>query len=470
MKISFNPSISTINIKNQNLQNKKTFDMQDNFVNTHISFKGEKSLFDLFVGLLNQPERIRKIDKAYESTNVSDYHKTLAQELRNNFDVEIPPENLKNIMTPDEVRELIPTLKQENFIYSHVNEEGNKTYFTDLDSNTRFSDGRITLIELMDNVASYADEFYKATGKDYVFAITDRDSTDSVQQAVRLIGENPEKYAHVKFIPALKMTVLQEDEASEIGYTNSEMIVYGVNPFSENLQNYLETSMDNRYGMILNYLKKVCTMHPSFLFNIRKFIDKSEMGYTQGYTISNLYWQAKDFEEKKLMPEDMDEEELAFNTNEAETLLRELDQVYMSNNVDPKKQVYNLSEADSYKQDVRNVFTVYEAEYANKDNFANMINCLENEPQKPTIAVAAPIYLSHYLKGETENDYTKVVDFIKNMKSKSNGMLIAFESIVPKYSRDNNLTARTVRTFNRFMRKNTDLSEVGGSIIVKLAR
>ena len=111
MKISFNPTI-----KNQNLQSKKNFNMQDNFVNTNVSFKGEKSLFDLFVGLLNQPERIRKIDKAYESTNVSDYHKTLAQELRNNFDVEIPPENLKNIMTPDEVRELIPTLKQENFI------------------------------------------------------------------------------------------------------------------------------------------------------------------------------------------------------------------------------------------------------------------------------------------------------------------------------------------------------------------
>ena len=104
-----------------------------------------------------------------------------------------------------------------------------------------------------------------------------------------------------------------------------------------------------------------------------------------------------------------------------------------------------------------------------------MIECLSREPQKPILALASPYYFSHYYEAKDPDTFDKVVKFIENLRSRSNDMLIAFESVAPSYDIDSNLSTRSgnlldkyknrhkINLFNEYIRKNTKLYEVGGS-------
>ena len=45
--------------------------------------------------------------------------------------------------------------------------------------------------------------------------------------------------------------------------------------------------------------------------------------------------------------------------------------------------------------------------------------------------------------------------------------MVAFESLAPNYNIDGNLTDEEIDTFNRYIRTNTTLHEVGGSFADK---
>ena len=101
----------------------------------------------------------------------------------------------------------------------------------------------------------------------------------------------------------------------------------------------------------------------------------------------------------------------------------------------------------------------------------------KEESYKPVLSFAAPYYFSHYYKDEPENSasetdfdkehpektYKAVVEFMEDLKGRSDGMLIAFESVVPSYGLDKVLGYETICDFNDYIRNNTDLYETGGS-------
>ena len=84
------------------------------------------------------------------------------------------------------------------------------------------------------------------------------------------------------------------------------------------------------------------------------------------------------------------------------------------------------------------------------------------------MALSAPFYFSHYFEESGSKTFEKVVKFIKELQENSNGMLLAFESVVPKYDLDSNLTPDIIKNFNNYMRNNTDLYEVGGSFAKRM--
>lgn len=166
-----------------------------------------------------------------------------------------------------------------------------------------------------------------------------------------------------------------------------------------------------------------------------------------------------------MVPEDV--------VNEAEDIINQLDQIF----VDSSKGAYSALGSQIIKdselnKSIKGVFEKYSTHLdedkgkvvSSAENlYDDMIDCLSLETSKPVIALSAPFYLSHYHEEKGCSEFPNVVEFINELQERSNGMLVAFETVVPSYDLDSSLTQDTVKNFNSYIKEHTDLYEVGGS-------
>ncbi len=463
-------------ITNDNISDK--FSPSESIKNKQISFSG------IFSKIFNNKAKIPESKFALNDIP-SEFAAQLSVGVKDVMGCNIPAQNFKCVMSPNELREILPNLNQENFIATKKNQDSG-IYGIDLDYQTSFSSGNENIFDILDNVAQYANNYYEQNGKDFVFAITDKDSIEGLQHALRLIGLNPEKFKHVKFVPGIKMSFAHEAPNSNLGYENSEMLIYGINPFSENIMNFVETTIQKRKSMTMDFIRQVNQLYPEFAYSVIEFAQQNRIKYKKGFCVSNLYWRAREYAETKgdtaikgisMVPEDI--------LKEAEEILNELDQVFLGSN----KGGYSALGSEIIKDEevnksIKEVFNKYSTHYNDKvgkvvseaeNLYDDMIECLSNEPQKPVLALASPYYFSHYYEARDPDTFDKVVNFIKNLQKRSNDMLLAFESVSPSYDIDSNLTTNSgklldkyvgnhkINLFNKYLRHKTDLYEVGGS-------
>lgn len=449
--------------KNQALAN-------DIFIN---SFSPKKS--PSFRGLFSRIfKNINEVSDIEENQDKKSFAQRLSDGMKTYMFEEIPAENLKSIMTPSEFKEFLPKLKEENFTASKENIE-NGVYCADLDYQSCFSSGSENIFTILDNVAEYSEKYYEKTGENFVFALADRDSLEGLQHAIRIIGSEPEKYKHLKFVPAVKVSYTHEAPNSKIGFENSDVIVYGVNPFSPNVVNFIENNFKKRKSMIINFIKRVHNLYPEFAYSVIEFAKQNKIKYKKDFAVSNLYWRAREYAETKGDTEikglDMPPEKIIEDSN---SILADIDELFLGS----QDSGYGGSGSDIVVKDevinheIKKVFDDYSTHYDEKKGkvvssaenlYSDMIDCFGSEPEKPVMAFASPYYFSHYYETKNPKTYDKVVEFIKNLQGKSKGMLTAFESVTPGYNLDKNLTPETVKKFNEFIRTNIKLYEVGGS-------
>ncbi len=455
-----------------------TFYKTANTNEKNISFSG---LFSKILG-----KKTELPDSKFKSGDIpSEFASELSSGIKRVMDCNIPAQNFGCIMTPDELREILPNLTQDNFLATTKNQD-NGVYCVDLDYQTSFSSGNENIFDILDNVAQYANKYYEKNGKDFIFAITDRDSIEGLQHALRIIGLNPEKFKHVKIVPGIKMSFAHEAPNSNIGYENSDMLIYGINPFSENIIDFVETTVQKRKNMTINFIRQVNELYPEFAYSVLEFAQQNRIKYKKGFCVSNLYWRAREYAETKgdtaikgisMVPKEI----LA----EAEEILNELDQVFLGSNQGGFSALGSeIIKDEEVNKSIKEVFSKYSTHYDDETGrvvseaenlYDEMIDCLSKEPQKPVLAIAAPYYFSHYYETRDPHTFDKVVDFIENLQNKSNDMLLAFESVAPSYDIDSNLVTKSgklldkytgnhkVNLFNEYLRKNTGLFEVGGS-------
>jgi hypothetical protein len=442
--------------------------------NNTTSFKG---LWSLFSKKTPQEDINEKI---LSDTTSSEFAKRLSSGILNVMETEIEPAAFKNIMRPDEIKNILPQLQQENFISTEENQE-NGIYSVDLDYQTSFSSGVENVFDILTNVAEYADKYYEKTGKDFIFALTDKDNLEGVQHAVREIGLNPEKYEHVKFIPGIKMTYAHKAPNSKIGFENSEMLVYGINPFSKNLINFVDNTLYKRKNMVMGFIKKVYTLYPEFAYNVIEFAKQNTIKYKKDYGVSNLYWRAREYALTKgdtamqgidLVPEEI--------MKQADSILSNMYKVYLgSEDSGVSAHGSDIIKDEAVNHSVKKVFDDYSTHYVGdkvvssaENLYDDMINCLSREKEKPVLAFASPYYFSHYYETQDTQTFDKVVKFMKELQRNSKNMLIAFESIGPGYDIDNNFKPSKahmheihpkIDNFNQYIREHTKLYEVGGS-------
>lgn len=463
-----NPPIHKNNLSPK--YNKDILEISTIKTNPAVSFKGGffRSLF----------QKVNQAQAAAETNNnaqVTKFHQSLAQGLKDTVEIDIPAKNLTSIMSPEEFRELISTACEDNFTAKEGNLDG--TYFIDLDYESNYTKSKKeNIFDILDNISAFADKYYERTGKKFVFALTDVDTLDSVKHAIRIIGDEPQKFKNVRFVPGIKISYAHQAPNSNLDYENCNFLLYGINPFSDNLSSFIENTTQKRKKMLLDFIRKVNQLYPEFAYTIKEFVKQNKIKYDKDICISNLYWRAREYAETKgetamksikKVPESI--------ISEAEDIISQLGKVYVGNNSDlmegPDSKIIKQSELNSTIKGVFEQYSTHVNEQgklvsAAENLFNDLIACLYSEEHRPIIAYAAPYYLCHDFDSQTDidnNEYPNTVKYMKEMKEKSRDMLIAFQSVVPMYEYNTELSKERINKFNDYVRQNSDLYEVGGS-------
>lgn len=408
------------------------------------------------------------------NSKTTKYAQALADGIKTELERDVLPQNLTNIMTPKEFRTLLPTLTTEKFTSTYENIK-NGVYIADLDYVTNYSTGNESIFEILGKVSELSNQFYAENREPLIFAVADRDCVESIQHIIRTVGENPEKFQHIKILPAIKLSYTHEAPTSQIGFENSEMLVYGINPFDKDLMKFVNIVNQNRKDMVLSFIKRVSTLYPDFAYNISEFAKQNRLDYSNSYTISNLYWRAREYAEKKgnvatksteYVPEKI--------IREAQAIINELDELCRAaDSENEENDNLAFDEDTNVNKKIKEVFDDYSTHEENgeiiataENVFKKMVECLNKQggdDEKPVLALSSPYYLSHYFEEYGTTTYDNVVAFINKLIKDSEGLVCAFETLAPKYNLDKNLDKQQVEEFNNYILSRCKLYEVGGS-------
>ena len=126
----------------------------------------------------------------------------------------------------------------------------NRTFRATMHMHTVHSDGMMTVRELLNQSAKYADEVAeslknnpeaKAKHAPFTIAITDHDTLEGCKEAVQIISENPEKYQNLRVVLGCEMSVenrmLGDALKRPVGL---HMVVNAINPFDSELNKFFD--------------------------------------------------------------------------------------------------------------------------------------------------------------------------------------------------------------------------------------
>ena len=190
--------------------------------------------------------------EAYIKKRIPQYISSLANDLSIYTGDKIKPEQLSAVMTKGQFINCTRQLNEANYTASQANIQ-NGIFRADFHTHTNYSDGDIEVKDLMEQAAQYGDIIYKKTGKKFLFGLSDHDGAEGVKEALRIIAENPSKFEHIKFIPASEISFPFECQINSAKYNRChsrvempEVLVYGINPFSENTRTFFNTIYTKR--------------------------------------------------------------------------------------------------------------------------------------------------------------------------------------------------------------------------------
>lgn len=471
-------AISTNGINSNTKQNFKTSSTLQNMQkDTFIpSFKGEIQKKNSFFKKLQNAFFTKETNeiKPYTNNPATDFQIELSKDIKTHFNRDIPPQNFENIMTLDEFKEILPNLKQENFLFNG-NYEENTLYSIDLNNSTIFSNKKDeTIKELLDKIEIQAKKYYDATGKKFIIALTDKDNIHGNRQAIRIIGENPKDYSHFKLLPSAKFSFIHKAPTSKKGYENSEILAYGINPFSKNITSFLDNLISKRKEMAESFIDELNELYPNLGYDVNEFVSDYSLLFQKDFTVSNLYWRVREYAENKggneIRSVETDSTKIYKDAN---SILDNLGTIITLPNekIGAVGEKFSTSD-DSLNKSIKELFYKYSTRENEKGEIISndaitseeLFECLKKEEEAPVLAFASPYYLTNYFEEENNpNGYENVMDFMQELINNSKGLITAFESISPAYFADKNIKFDNIENFNDTIRENLNLYEVGGT-------
>ena len=221
---------------------------------------------------------------------VESYVTKLAKGLGELTGEKINPESLSCIMSKEDFLNAISGLKRENYIASAENIK-NGIFRADLHSHSLYSDGKGSVENILTQVCNYADMLHSKTGEKFLFALTDHDSIEGVKEALKIISKNPEKFKNVKFVIGSEVSFLIKSTKTSNPCETSELLVYGINPFSKEVNSFFSGLNSRRLEMRKNYIKDLQQRFSEVKFSEEEFLNIFLSGRITHIPMMNSYWQ-----------------------------------------------------------------------------------------------------------------------------------------------------------------------------------
>lgn len=381
----------------------------------------------------------------------SDYVKDLAKSLGKWLNKDIDATSLNSVISGKELLAELKKLEKQNFVASKENIEKG-IFCADLHSHSLYSDGKGKVSDILNQVAEYADKLKQKSGKNFLYSLTDHDSCEGVKEALKIISENPKKFKNVKFITGSELSYLIKSDKTWNPFETSEILVYGFNPFDENINKYFEDLYSKRKNMIKEFIDDSNKMFEYADFSVEEF----HKIYGKNY-IMNSQWNVHNYVQTKNAVAG-----LAISQNKDKALMYE---EIMSKTKKWNKTLHDLKKAglipESYGEDSR-IIDLCKNKYSPRwDNETINYNCEANiddifkvfGKDKNTFgAFAHPYYV-------TERN-SQAEALLNNLVSKSNGFIQATESHHQAYRVS--ATSEEINNFNNNLVKSNKLEELGG--------
>ncbi len=228
--------------------------------------------------------------------NISQYAKNLARSIEAVTGKKVNPQSLSCIMGGDELLKILPKLEKKNYDASAKN-MSNGIFVADLHSHSNYSDGNGHVKNLLEDAAEYADILYKKTKQKFIFALTDNDTMEGVKEALEIISSNPSRYKHLRFVPALEVSFAHKAQKSNNQCEMSEVLVYGINPYSEKLNKFVNNIKNKRTGMVNSFINAAFQKCPLSNFNFDEFANFYE--FRKYGNVMNIHWRVKHYADTK---------------------------------------------------------------------------------------------------------------------------------------------------------------------------
>ena len=135
----------------------------------------------------------------------------------------------------------------------------NGNYRANLHIHTQYSDGKLTVKELLDKSAEYADKIAEknisegrcVSHNPFTIAITDHDTLEGCKEAVRIINQNPLKYKNLRVVLGCELTVENLMIPQKLKTpVPIHMLIHGINPFDPSLNSFLDKTKSERVKLV----------------------------------------------------------------------------------------------------------------------------------------------------------------------------------------------------------------------------
>ncbi len=270
--------------------------LQPSYNNKLVAFKQEKKKLDKTDYILAGAVTLGTISiglLAYSHYS-NNYINQLAKDLSKELGQKITSKHLKSIMTKDELLKELSKMNEQNFVASAENMK-NGTFLADLHSHSHYSDGTIKIKDFLDQAAEYGNKLNNINGKKFIITLSDHDGIKGVEEALKLIVQNPEKYKNIKFIPAAEMSFIMpcKEGSRRFQQYNStvempEVLVFNLNPFSEESKEFFNKLYNKRKQGVVDAINEAKKLYPDGNFSFEeytKFYNPQEK-----YCFLNQHW------------------------------------------------------------------------------------------------------------------------------------------------------------------------------------
>ncbi len=258
-----------------------------------VSKKGLISPSSVMIGGIISAVAVHKITHPMKKV-CSEYVKSLAAGVSEMTGKKINPLSLSCVMDKDELISQILKLKKNNYTYSSDNIK-NFGFQADFHMHTNYTDGKISVKKLLDEISDYSNKLFARTGQKFNFSITDHDSVKAVKEALVIISENPEKFRNVRFIPGIEMSFSHKAQIASNPCEISEVLAYGFDPFK--LDKYCNTLQTKRSDTIDKILADIRSNIPLTNFDREELIKTYNLN--PDCLMMNSHWPVEHYAQTK---------------------------------------------------------------------------------------------------------------------------------------------------------------------------